>query len=72
MIDVGNRPRTSRTYDKGISGLHHRGSAFGIVGKFLHVYSFISVLQFFLMRNLALIKAIDIESIFPRSKTSFK
>jgi len=45
MIDVGNRPRTSRTYDKGISGLHHRGSAFGIVGfvKFLEGYYLILI-----------------------------
>ena len=35
MIDVGNRPKASRSYDKGISGLHHRGSAFGIVGNYI-------------------------------------
>ena len=39
MIDVGNRPKASRSYEKGISGLHHRGSAFGIVGK--AIFSFL-------------------------------
>ncbi len=34
MIDVGNRPKATRSYDKGVNGLHHRGSAFGIVGGF--------------------------------------
>eukprot|EP00795_Rhopilema_esculentum_P017479 gene17479-9088_t len=45
MIDVGNRPKASRSYDKGISGLHHRGSAFGIVGfvKFLEGYYMILI-----------------------------
>lgn len=45
MIDVGNRPKATRSYEKGISGLHHRGSAFGIVGfvKFLEGYYLILI-----------------------------
>eukprot|EP00794_Sanderia_malayensis_P000047 gene47-641_t len=45
MIDVGNRPKASRSYDKGVNGLHHRGSAFGIVGfvRFLEGYYMILI-----------------------------
>ena len=31
-VDFGNRPKSTKAYEKGSVGLIHRGSAFGILG----------------------------------------